>query len=211
MTYEIMGLFAIPVYKSKIPVLNQLTLTKLMNFEYEQSSYNNMVATHKETANRAVLDLPEMAGLKKIVQSKINEYVHDVLAISKDQSWEITTSWVNLAEPGEYHGNHVHANALISGVIYLKVDPKTGAICFHKNAEHRTLFTNTICVEFDSFNDWNTEAIGVIPEEFDILMFPSTLAHSVFTNESKENRFSLAFNVFPRGIIGKGGNSEIHL
>jgi uncharacterized protein (TIGR02466 family) len=211
MTYEVMGLFPIPVYKSKIPAINQLTLTKLMNFDYEKSGYDDQTVTHKETANRYILDLPDMAGLKKIVQSKVNEYVHDVLAVSKEQSWDITTSWVNLAETGNYHTSHVHANALVGGVIYLKVDQKTGALCFHKNAEHKTLFTNTICVEFDSFNDWNTESIAVIPEEFDILIFPSTLAHSVFTNESTQNRFSLAFNVFPRGIVGQGGNSELKL
>lgn len=211
MTYEVMGLFSIPVYRSKIPAINQLTLTKLLNFEYEQSRYDNEIATHKESANRYVLDLPDMSGLRKLVQEKIDEYVHDVLGISHAQTWEITTSWVNLAEPGEYHSNHTHSNALISGVLYLKVDPKTGVLCFHKNAEQKTLFTNTIFVEFDRITEWNTESVGVQPDPFDILLFPSTLAHSVFENESTENRFSLAFNVFPRGTVGKGGNSELKL
>jgi uncharacterized protein (TIGR02466 family) len=205
----VMGLFAVPLYRSKIQPLDPITLTKLFNFEYEKSSYDSDIITHKETKERFLLNRPEFSGLKKSLQVLVDEYAYQVLGTDSTLSWEITTSWVNKSEPGGYHSPHVHSNSLISGVLYLKTDPISGSICFYKDSSHKTIFTNTINVDFEKITDWNTEAIAINPADFEVLLFPSTLSHSVLSNKSNTDRYSLAFNVFPRGKIAKGSNSEL--
>jgi uncharacterized protein (TIGR02466 family) len=100
---------------------------------------------------------------------------------------------------------------MISGVIYLLTTENSGAICFHKDRTVKNIFTDTIRIDFSNQNNWNTEVLGFKPMNNDILLFPSILNHSVSINDSNEDRYSLAFNVFPRGIIAAGGNSELTL
>ncbi len=210
-SYNVHKLFPTPVYRSKV-TFDTLTYHKLIGFEWEvNDSYGSDIITHKETKNRRILDLPQFSGLKKQVQSHINNFVFDVLKAQKEQSWEITTSWVNEVEKGGYSAMHTHANSLISGTLYLNVDDKTGGIAFHKDISHKTLWHDTVRVDFDEISDYTTEASLFLPVTGDILLFPSILSHSVLINESDIVRHSLAFNVFPRGVFGKGGNSELIL
>ena len=206
MSYTVTPAFAIPLYKSRINPIDPITFNRLLNFEWEtvEGSY-----THKETAERHILNRPEFAKLKKEVMDHVNTYLYEVIGVDNTLDWYMTTSWVNKAEPGEYHGAHFHSNALVSGVFYLKVNPKSGAICFHKAVDHINVFPNLICVEYGPQTDYNAKTLATTPNQYDILLFPSILTHSVLANESQEDRYSLAFNVFCKGTIGKGGNSEL--
>ena len=206
MTYKVIPLFAVPLYKSTIPDIDVLTYKKLISFEWE---HNEGFVTHTETAERHLLNRPEFSGLKKALQSKVDEYVYEVLGVQKDLSWDITTSWVNRSKPGDYHTEHWHSNSMVSGVFYIDTNPNSGAILFHKDRSHRNLWSDQIAINFDDENDFNSQAVGVLPNKNEVLLFPSLLNHSVLQNTSNQDRYSLAFNAFPRGILGKGGNSEL--
>jgi uncharacterized protein (TIGR02466 family) len=211
MNHQILDLFSIPLYQSKINTIDIITYTKLTTSEWEDPGYSDIPVTHKETSERHILNLPYFSKLKKEVQDHVDFYVYEILGVSKAQSWEITTSWVNKSSPGNYHSNHWHSNSMVSGVLYLSSDSKSGAICFNKDRGHSNLWGDTICIDFEKDTPYNIESVGVIPKVNDILIFPSILNHSVLINQSNIDRYSLAFNVFPRGIVGKGGNSELTL
>lgn len=206
--YQVLDLFPIPVYKSSIPALDPITISKLKSHEWE---HEEGFVTHTETDERHLLHLPEYKGLRNEIQKHIDNYVYDVIGVQKDHSWEITTSWVNKSVPGQYHTMHWHSNSMVSGVMYINATPDTGAILFHKDRGHTNLWGDTLRLEFDKETDYNTEAVGVLPKPNEILIFPSILNHSVMENTSNEDRFSLAFNVFPRGVFGENGNSELKL
>lgn len=210
--YHVHKLFPTPVYRSKINV-DTLTYHKLTHgFEWEKEDrYGGDIITHKETKERHILDLPQFSGLKKQVQSHIDTFAFEVLGVQKDLTWEITASWVNQNDKGDYSTMHTHANSLISGVMYLNVDEKSGGIAFHKDPSYKNLWADTLCLDFEGNSDFVIDASVFIPAQFDILIFPSTLRHSVLINESDILRHSLAFNAFPRGILGKGGNCELRL
>lgn len=210
--YTVHKLFPTPVYRSKVSV-DTLTYHKLTSgFEWEvPNNYGNDIITHKETKERHILDLPQFAGLKKQVQNHVNKFAFDVLACQKNISWQITTSWVNEVVKGGYSAMHTHANSLISGTLYLNVDERSGGLAFHKEPSYKPLWHDTIRIDFDQITDFTTEASVFLPAQNDILLFPSILAHSVLINESDIVRYSLAFNVFPRGVFGQGGNSELTL
>ena len=209
--YSVHQLFPIPLYRGKVDI-DTLTYHKLINFEWEVGqAYAGERISHKETKERHILNLSQFSGLKKQLQKHIDIFAYEVLGTQKDLSWEITTSWVNKAEPGDWHSAHWHSNSLISGVFYLNTDPKSGAIVFHKDRSHRTLWGDTLCIDFENQTDYNSDACGFLPAIGDLLMFPSILNHSVMQNESSIPRYSCAFNVFPKGILGKGGNSELSI
>jgi ectoine hydroxylase-related dioxygenase (phytanoyl-CoA dioxygenase family) len=53
-----------------------------------------------------------------------------------------------------------------------------------------------------SFNIWNSDLWKVQVKNNTIVLFPSSLYHSVDKNESDYERVSIAFNVFARGEFG---------
>jgi uncharacterized protein (TIGR02466 family) len=206
LNYTVLDLFPMPLYKSTLPVLDPITIQKLKSHEWE---HVDGFVTHTETSNRHLLDKPEYKGLKAVIQKHVDTFVYDVIGVQKDHIWEITTSWVNRSVPGQYHVSHWHSNSLVSGVIYINTNPNSGAILFHKERAHKNLWGDTLRFEFDKETDYNTEAVGILPKTNEILLFPSILNHSVLENTSNEERYSLAFNVFPRGVFGANGNSEL--
>ena len=206
--HTVIPLFSIPLYKSRLQSLDPLMYQKLTNNEWEK---NEGFVTHVETAERHLLDRAEFKGLKSQIQKHVDHYAYEVIGSQRDISWEITTSWVNRSNNNDYHTSHWHSNSLISGVYYINTNPDSGAIVFHKDKAHKNLWGDTLRIDWDKETDYNTEAVGVLPNPNDILLFPSILAHSVMTNRSNESRYSLAFNVFPRGTFGQAGNSELTL
>jgi uncharacterized protein (TIGR02466 family) len=212
MTFNVQNLFAIPLYRSSIDIVDPVTLKKLKSFEYTEQGYLDYNDQHYETVDRHILNHDDFRGLKHQIKKHIDRFVYDVIGVEKKQQWEITTSWVNKSPPKEgNHFIHYHSNSLISGVIYLEVDESTGAICFHKDKFYNNLWGETLCIDFDKITEYGSKVIGISPVKNEILMFPSFLSHSVLNNDSDINRYSLAFNVFPRGTIGQGGNSELTL
>lgn len=208
MTYQMHNLFPIPLYQTSIKGPDPIMEKILINSEF--SHFNEASPTHLETTTRQLLDQPQFSNLKKQIQEKVDEYVYEVLGVTRKQKWLITTSWLNKAPTGGYHPSHWHSNSLVSGVYYLKTNPTSGAICFHKERSHNNMWRDTFCIDFEKTNEYNTDC-AISPKPNDLLLFPSILNHSVLDNLSQEDRYSLAFNVFPRGIIGEGGNSEISL
>jgi uncharacterized protein (TIGR02466 family) len=208
MNHEVIPLFSIPLYKSSLAPLDPLMKQKLIGHQWEKEEG---FVTHVETENRHLLDSKEYSGLKKAIQEHVDYYAYEVIGSQRDLTWPITTSWVNRSNKDDYHTSHWHSNSLISGVFYINTNPDSGAIVFHKDKSHRNLWGDTLKVDWDKETDYNTEAVGVLPKSNEILLFPSILAHSVMTNTSNESRYSLAFNVFPRGIFGRAGNSELAL
>lgn len=208
MTYSVTPVFPMPLYKSSIAPIDPITLNRFLNFKYEEvdGSY-----THKETLERHILNRPEFSAIKKDVMEHVNKFLYEVVGVDDSLEWYLTTSWVNKAEPGEFHGAHFHSNSLVSGVLYLKVNPKSGAICFHKATDYINVFPNLICIDYGPQTDYNAKTVATTPKPFDIILFPSVLTHSVLANESGEDRYSLAFNVFCKGTTGAGGNSELTL
>jgi len=208
MNYKVHNLWPIPVYQTKTDSIDPIAFEYLMNLEV--SNFDETSYTHLESPKRTLLDASQLKGLKSQIQKHIDYFVHEVIGATRDQRWEITTSWLNLAMTGGKHDMHWHSNSMISGVWYPKVPANSGAICFHRERGHTNLWRDTFCIDNGKDTEYNSD-MGISPENNTLLLFPSLLNHSVLENLSKENRYSLAFNVFPRGIIGPGGNSELKI
>ena len=130
MNYKVHDLWPISVYQAKTDSIDPIAFEYLMNLEV--SNFDETSYTHLESPKRTLLDSPQLKGLKSQIQKHIDYFVHEVIGATREQHWEITTSWLNKYMPGGKHDMHWHSNSMISGVWYPKVPSNSGAICFHR-------------------------------------------------------------------------------
>jgi len=103
---------------------------------------------------------------------------------------------------GQAAGQHIHGNSLISGVLYLHVNATSGDLVFHRDIHSLIPFPPTFDFDVTTFNIYNCKSWSYQPNVNDICLFPSTVMHSADANESDDERWCLAFNVFARGTFG---------
>lgn len=122
----------------------------------------------------------------------------------------VTSSWVNLHEGGGMGRNHIHANSIISGVLFLDTPPNSGKFHVMNPANNGTrLFSTHIQPDKSSVNVYNTEYYAIEPVTGQCIMFPSYLSHMVGENMTEESRWTVAFNLFPTGILRENNVAPI--
>jgi uncharacterized protein (TIGR02466 family) len=126
-------------------------------------------------------------NLKERITDATYKYL-DKISWSGSRTFEIRNSWINIADPDEDNTQHCHPGYTISGTYYFRVNEKQGVICFHNPnvVTHAGNFPQgTVC----------PQTTNIVPDDGDILLFPSWLTHSVKKNRSQEQRISVAFNI----------------
>lgn len=117
--------------------------------------------------------------------------------------FKFSQSWLSVKQPGQFHTVHTHPNSVISGVFYFgPSDEKTPAIRFHPYITPGTGPT------INMNQQHNTSKYTMTSIDFNfvagqLLLFPSSLQHSVPTNETELPRYSLAFNIVPTHGFGE--------
>ncbi len=196
MTYKVEMLWPTPVYFNKLQSdKNDLDIAKTFKYERMNSDNGNY------TLDKNVLD--KMPTLKNRIENEFEKYVRDVLHINKKVNFKIINSWINIHKKGDWSQSHLHKNSCFSGVYYLNVPKNSGNISFDKTIVLNNLSTSTISYDYDEANYINADKVKFKVEEGLILFFPSTIYHNVDKSNSDEERYSLAFNFFADGLVGK--------
>jgi uncharacterized protein (TIGR02466 family) len=145
-----------------------------------------------------VLDRPELAELKAVVEVHLDNYLRDIVGAS-GVKLEITQSWFNFNDYSTSHHTHTHVNSIVSGVIYITPDPAP-LVVFRKHDYFpiRPMITN--------MTEYNNPMKVIDVKQGDILLFPSQLPHGVQANKTNKTRTSLAFNTFYKGSLGSKQN-----
>ena len=146
-----------------------------------------------------VLNDDRLSALKIWIQSCIDDYFNIIICSSEDFEPYVTISWLNYAEEKQYHHQHDHGNSIISGVLYIDADEMTDNITFHKNIYNSSPY---IKIDPSQYNLYNSENWSVSVQKQKLILFPSTLKHSVSNLTSNKTRISLSFNVFVKGTVG---------
>ena len=105
-------------------------------------------------------------------------------------------SWVTKTEPNGHGNEHSHSNSWLSGVYYPEDNNQSGIRFSYEN----TIFNNVP----KEFNIYNSHTWTLDSEKNLLIIFFSNLRHRILPNLSKQNRYSLAFNVMPKGDFGWG-------
>ena len=208
---KILQLFPISVYGGSVDVpvyiydnLVQYPTIDIVQYNTSEIDGQQLV-NGRITTNKSVLDDTLNSQLNQQVMNCIDEYTKEYYNIKLDGAFYITRSWVLHHDPGHWSQPHTHPNSVISGVMYLNCDPKSGDIKFHKPENYYNhLNTGTLKFAFNDYHEATAEVWFLTPNVGDIYLFPSHLTHSVGRNESNITRVSLSFDVFVEGIIDSG-------
>lgn len=191
---NIYSIFPISIYRENIKeFITEENLDYVKNLK--QVTYGNV--GNLTSRNTYVLKNKKFNNLNKILLTHVNSYFEKVIDTSDNIIPYITQSWFNYTEENEFHHQHSHYNSVISGVFYFDAIKEEDSIIFHKNNNDQISLTPKNCNLYNS-TIWNFDV-----EKGDLILFPSTLKHSVKKKKGKNLRISLAFNVFIKGIIGK--------
>jgi hypothetical protein len=122
---------------------------------------------------------------------------------------------VNRHYKDDFSQPHWHGSSILSGVYYIEIEQNTGDIIFHKDRTHMNLFNPLIEIghnfedseDQSKMNIYNIQNFGMQPLKNDLLLFPSQVSHSVDPNVKGKTRYTLAFNLFPRGTSGGAINT----
>ena len=196
---QVFPLFSTPVYVNN---LGDFAKPDLRFLDYTHLTPTGESFGFMSSVDKNVLDRPELAGIRALVEAEIAFYTHSLLAVRRNAEFYITNSWINIYGRGDQAGAHLHHNSLFSGVLYLNATPAGGEIVFHRQGQTEIPFPSAIDPEVEAHNIYNSRSWGYQPKTNDICIFPSALSHSVLPNRSDETRWSLAFNVFVRGEFG---------
>ena len=187
---ELLMVFPTPVQIYKYEDSIEKELKHIEGIEWKQQVANGNFKT-KDTY------LTEHEQLKSIVsffKECIDDYCNTI--INSDQRLVITQLWGNRNPKGSKHHEHVHPNSILSGVFYLRQDPKLPPIQFAKS--------NQAGMKLDprKYNNYNAETFLLPCVSGELILFPSNLRHSVPINYGEEERISLSFNTFSIDALG---------
>ena len=192
-------LFAAPVYVNNVGNFERPDLKSL---EYSSTIPTGGAYNFLSSVDKKVLDRPEFRHVHESRHAGSQRIREGASACNRKIEFYVTDSWVNVHRRGQSAGPHVHHNSLISGVLYLQVTETTGDLVFHRDVLSLIPFPPALDLDMDSFNLYNCKSWSYKPKTNDICLFPSVVMHSADPNDSDEERWCLAFNVFVRGDIG---------
>ena len=180
----ILNLFSIPLWIHKIEIPETL-----VDQCYSLSKEPGRIASNNGGWQSDLLSPDTFPDLTKELILLINQTCFD---ISESFKGDLLKYWVNINRKGDFNIPHIHSNAALSGVIYLKCDEKSGNIKFESNSVMNHFPINT----FDSKILTTTSEYH--PMTGDVLIFPAWLRHSVLPNKSHADRISIAFNIIQK-------------
>jgi uncharacterized protein (TIGR02466 family) len=193
MEANIHSIFPTPIYLSN---LNRELTSEELSFidKTKLDTYNNEGNT---TSNdNYILNQKPFKNLKEELDLRVKDYFDKIISPSNNITPYITQSWLNYTEKNQYHHKHQHPNSLVSGVFYVNCDEEHDKIKFF-NQEYQTIKLDT-----QNFNLWNSESWWFEVKTGDIILFPSSLTHMVENKQGDNTRISLAFNTFVKGTVG---------
>ncbi len=89
------------------------------------------------------------------------------------------SGWAVVLNEGGFQKRHIHPEAIVSGVVYIKLSEET---------KDKTLSAGNILFHL------NTKQILITPEEGLVILFPGYLAHETIPLEQSDERICIAFN-----------------
>ena len=169
---------------------------KEMSFIMKQKQKPN--EGNKTSIDSNLLKSKTLKNLNRFIEDSFEQYAKNILRIKDNVSLNITQSWANYTQKGEFHHKHNHSNSFLSGVFYVRVEEDMDQIMFFKEGYSQ------VKLEAKSFNIHNSDSWFFTVKSNQLAIFPSSLTHMVPPTDTEE-RVSISCNTFPKGIIGDSG------
>jgi uncharacterized protein (TIGR02466 family) len=189
------NLFSFPVYEMLItdPDLLGTIQNDIKLLDVNQSQHNSLCRNNDEDLNFSFYNKELFSWIQKgLDYIKLSQY-------NESLEFKITECWATKTGKFQKHHIHTHPNSIISGILYLTDHAEASTQFFIPSPWHWT----------DSFikigkEGKNTDNIATVsPEKGKIIFFPSNLKHATLPNLTSTTRYSIAFNTFISGTLGR--------
>ena len=190
MKEELLQIFPTPllIVPYEQPIDKELSYLKTISYRKQQQNGNF------RSDDSYLLRNEEFKNIKNFLKESMDKFTTNVL--NTKQRLVITQCWANRNPKGSQHHEHVHPNSIISGVMYFQINEKLPPISFTKDKQ------DGMKLNPEKYNHMNSETFMLPCKPGELILFPSSLRHSVPTNHGEEDRISVSFNTFCIDAIG---------
>lgn len=202
--FVLMPLFAMPFYISEVTISDNIKNT-MVNEPWRRMASDNCDCTD----DNYVLFSEKYKEIYDQVMNHIEFFTRKQLHVHESMTFEMKNSWLVRHQKGDWAPNHLHANSIISGIVYVDTTDDAGDIIFEKDKGYTNLWPIAIQVPVTERNVFNSENWTFKPKNNQIFLFPSHLMHKVTESMSDKLRYCIAFNFFPIGTLGHGQIEQI--
>ena len=190
MKEELLQIFPTPLlivpYEESID--KELAYLKTISYRQQQGNGNY------RSDDSYLLRNEEFVKIKTFLTESVDKFTKNVL--NSEQRLVITQCWANRNPTGSKHHEHVHPNSIISGVMYFQINEKLPPIQFAKSIQ------DGMKLDPIKYNHVNAESFMLPCKAGELILFPSSLKHSVPINQGDEDRISVSFNTFCIDTLG---------
>ena len=187
---ELLQIFPTPVLITKYESSIEEEFKFIENLRYiEQKENKNF-----KSDDTYLLKHKELSKIKDFINTSLNKYTQNILQTK--QRLVVTQAWTNRNPPNSKHHEHVHPNSIISGVFYFRQSKTLPPIQFNKSVQ------DGIKLNPEKYNQLNSETFLLPMTDGELVLFPSSLRHSVPINRGNETRYSMSFNTFSIDELG---------
>jgi len=109
--------------------------------------------------------------------------------------FKLVNMWININKKGNYNILHNHPNSTVSGVFWVKTPKNCGSLVFHSpHSFTQHLLLHNVDSEISKEQNYY-DCFHFNAKEGTMILFPSDLLHGVESNQSEDDRISIAFNL----------------
>lgn len=125
------------------------------------------------------------------ILSEVNNILDD-LKLIRDTHF-LSGMWHNVSSEPYRHHQHIHPNAFLSGIIYVRTPDKCGPTVFSDPRIQKYVFHP----DYSEFNIENSPTFTQYPEKGLVVVFPGWLQHYVDNGSmnSRDKRITTSFNI----------------
>jgi len=191
-------LFTIPICSNAL-FIYRLDIKEDLTLKFTEEKFRSTESQSLMSEDSNILK--KYKKLNKEINKAVDSTLKEKLRL-KNINYRIFSSWLTKTKPKGFSHSHSHFNSWLSGIYYPKGDPGFRVKFFFNNKGQ--FFTRPI-----EANIYNSNECIIVPENNYLILFFSQLRHKIMPNEAKKDRFSLSFNLLPRGEFGRDDSKTI--
>lgn len=195
------SLFATRIYRAELPDsadLNaELTACALSAAEDDGAgqAWSEEHGYPGYTSYGSLNDLPWRYPAIKTLKAQLDRHVKAYAKLLDwdlgDRKLELDSLWINVLDPGGFHGSHIHPNSVVSGTYYVAVPDGAGAIKFE---DPRLALMMAAPPRKRKSAREVQHSVPMAPAAGTVLLWESWLRHEVPLNRAETERISISFN-----------------
>lgn len=186
---QIYNLFGTPFFIFNLKKSHKKINASLKRLAYQVNKFEGVKKSNRSGYQSDFLKDKLLEDLIKSTQKYFTEFAEEI-GLLKPWSCNNHLPWININKKESFNALHTHGGEDFSLIYYIQVPQNSGAIVF----ETPVLHLRTSELKYNNQPFFNSPEIRYVPKKYDLIIFPSWLAHSVESNKSDEDRISLAWN-----------------